>query len=50
MRTAEKTILKFDFSGAPNEEKMGKGLPCGFLLSRIVLWSFKVIFVRANTV
>ena len=38
------------YSGAPNEEKMGKGLQCSFLISRVVLWSFKVVFVRANTI
>ena len=37
-------------SGAANEENMGKGLQCSFLIPRIVLLSFKVVFVRANTI
>ena len=37
-------------SGAPNEKKLEKGLGCSILLSRIVLWPFRGIFLRANTI
>ena len=38
-------------SGAPNEKKIGKkGLECNFLLSRILLWPFNGICLRANTI
>ena len=36
-------------SGALNEKQIGKGLECSFRLSHIIVWSFKGIFVRANT-
>ena len=37
--------------GHPTSKKiLEKGLECSFLLSHIVLWSFKGIFVRANTI
>ena len=35
-------------AGAPNKEKLEKGLECSFLLSRIVLRPFKGIFARAK--
>ena len=35
-------------SGAPNEKNIEKRFKCSFLLSHIVLWSFKGIFVGAN--
>ena len=37
-------------TGAPNAKREEKGLECSFPLSHIVLWSFKGIFVRANTI
>ena len=37
-------------TGAPNEQKQEKRFECSFLLSHIVLWSFKGIFLRANTI
>ena len=36
-------------TGAPNEKNIEKRFKCSFLLFHIVLWSFKGIFVRANT-
>ena len=36
-------------SGAPNEKNIGKRFKCSFLLSHIVLRSFKGTFARANT-
>ena len=36
--------------GHPTRKERKKGLECSFLLSHIVLWSFKRIFVRANMV
>ena len=35
-------------TGAPNEKNIEKRFKSSFLLSHIVLWSFKGIFVRAN--
>ena len=34
--------------GHPTRKKEEKGLECSFLLSHIVLWPFKGIFVRAD--
>ena len=34
-----------DLIGAPNEQKQEKRFECSLLLSHIVLWSFKGIFV-----
>ena len=37
-------------SGAPNEKNRKNVSECSFLLSHVVLWSFKGTFVRANTI
>ena len=39
------------FRGTQGEKKIGKRLTeCSFLLSHIVLWHFKGVFVRAQTI
>ena len=38
------------YFGGTQREKYEKCFECSFLLSHIVLWSFKGIFARANTI
>ena len=38
------------YQGHPTRKSREKGLECSFPLSRIVLWPFKGIFLRANTI
>ena len=38
-----------DYHWGTQRENIEKRFKCSFLLSHIVLWSFKGIFVRANT-
>ena len=46
----QREAVRAVITGAPNEKKMGKGLQCSFLISRVVLWSFRMGFVRTNTI
>ena len=49
----KETVIKTALSKTvrnTQREKIGKRLECSFLLSHIVLWSFKVTFVRTNTI
>ena len=42
-------IFSCKLTGAPNEKNVEKRFKCSFLLSHIILRSFKWAFVRANT-